>query len=65
MTWSVPPDANGVITLYTVNFRALALNRRRRQVNGNEFNNCVIGEAVRNLTIPGDTTEAQLQNLSK
>ena len=68
VTWRVPPDANGVITHYTVNFRALALetlNRQRRQVNGNEFNNCVIGEAVRNITIPGDTTEAQLQKLSE
>ena len=70
VTWSAPPDANGVITHYTVNLRALnlllkILNWRRRQVDGNEFNNCVTGEIVQNITVPGNTTEAQLQKLSE
>ena len=70
VTWSVPPDANGVITHYTVNLRALLLkikipNWRRRQVDGDEFNNCVTGEIVQNTTVPGNTSEAQLQKLSE
>ena len=68
VTWNKPRDANGVITRYTVNVRALDLQtfvRRRRQVDGNDFDNCVTGKEVQNLTFPGNTTEARLQNLSK
>ena len=73
--WSPPPDANGVIISYTVNFVILGLvtgpsgsaGRRRRQV-GNSVMDCVVGggnNIDRNVIVAGDQTSTTLANLSE
>ena len=71
VSWSPPSDPNGVITRYTVNVVACGtrpLPTRKRQLQeANLLENCVMGGAGnidRNLLFSGDTTSAELQDLS-
>ena len=73
--WAAPPDANGVITRYNVEFVAISTNfpavpnsqRRKRQPNPVQ-QECIIGGADsvnRSTSVPGNRTSAVLTGLSK
>ena len=75
--WGPPPDANGVIISYTVNFVIVDLvteasgnmsgSRRRRQV-GNSIMECVVGggdNIDRTVTVDGTHTSTTLSDLSE
>ncbi len=68
VSWDPPQDANGVIITYTVNFvlrsSTPSQNVRKRQVS-DIVEECINGGVDRNLTVPGDTTSAVLDGLSK
>ena len=77
VSWGPPPDANGVIISYTVNFVIVELvteasgnvsgSRRKRQV-GNSIMECVVGSGDnvdRNVTVDGNQTSTTLSDLSE
>ena len=77
LSWSPPPDANGVVLNYTVNLVALGFissdgsvgnSRGKRQMESNQLDACAIGGADnidRNITVDGETTSLVVNTLSE
>ena len=74
--WAAPPDPNGNITQYNVEFVAISTNfpvvpdlpRRKRQSNPTVQQECIVGGANnvnRTIDVPGTQTSANLADLSK
>ena len=58
VTWTPPPDPNGIIISYRVNYVVVAT----KPVNKSQ---CVKGAPERNISVAGDRTEVMLRDLSK
>ncbi len=71
VSWDPPQDPNGVIITYTVNFvlRSSTPNQNGRKRQSQDIvEECInggVGNINRDLTVPGDTTSAVLDGLSK
>ena len=73
VTWEEPPQSNGVIIGYTINYVALSMasgvgQRRRRQTGGDILPECIMGgpeNINRTVEVPGDQTYLLLEDLSE
>ena len=72
ISWNEPPDTNGIIISYTVNYMAVSMasgaGRRRRQAGGQILPECIIGGAQninRTVEVPGSQQSLLLEDLSK